>query len=83
MKVKQGELVAIVGPVACGKTSLLMSILQVQWCSHVGAYVRLLKYREHNTKYKYTRSDFIYAIFSEADHINISILGARCYERES
>lgn len=29
LSVKRGELVAVVGPVACGKTTLLMSLIQV------------------------------------------------------
>jgi ABC-type sugar transport system ATPase subunit len=29
LSVKKGELIAVVGPVACGKTTLLMSLIQV------------------------------------------------------
>ena len=29
LTVKKGELIAVVGPVACGKTTLLMSLIQV------------------------------------------------------
>lgn len=52
LEIKEGELIAVVGPVGCGKTTLLMSLIQV----------KLLNLKNYTLKKLYNTCSFINTI---------------------